>query len=84
MILSPDGKKQSFSCDSVHLIITEDDKGKRGGSYGIRQGHMKALISLDKGEISAHLKGEKIFSVVTEGGFATVENDVVTCVITSI
>lgn len=80
-ILSSKGEKQTVSCDSVHLIIAEDAKGNQGGSYGIRPGHIRSLVALGCGDIKAYVKGEEILRTASKGGFATVEKDVVTCVI---
>lgn len=79
-ILSPEGRHPAVTCDSVHLILSDDDTGKGGGSCGIRTGHAKAMLALSKGSITAFMKEEKVFEVQTGGGFATVENDVVTVV----
>lgn len=67
-------------CDSVNLILCDDDMGNGGGSIGIRQGHIKSLLSVAKGKVTAYLDGKEVFSCQTEGGFATVENDIVTVV----
>lgn len=81
-ILSSAEKREGIECDSVHLVISDTKQGKGGGSYGIRKGHVKALISLGKGDIKAFLSGKEIFSFTVDGGFATVENNIVTCVCT--
>lgn len=79
-IVSLNGSIDPVKCDSVNFILCDDDMGKGGGSIGIRTGHVKSLLSIDKGEVVAYLDGKKIFSCFTEGGFATVENDTVTVV----
>ena len=79
-IVSKKGIKGPVSCDSVHLNVADDTMGKGGGSMGIRTGHIKSLISLERGEVKAYLEGREIFSCSTDVGFATVENDNVTIV----
>ncbi len=79
-IVSLNGGIDPVKCDSVNLILCDDDMGNRGGSIGIREGHIKSLLSVDRGKVSAYLNGEEIFFCQTAGGFATVENDIVTVV----
>lgn len=81
IIATPKGSLKPLECDSVHLNVTNDSKDKKGGSYGIRKGHVKALLSLEKGNVTALLKGETVYSATTTKGFATVDNDVVTVVV---
>ena len=81
IIATPKGSISPIECDSVHLNISDDSKGKNGGNYGIRKGHVKALFSLEEGNISALLKGETVFSTKVSDGFATVENDIITVVV---
>ncbi len=79
-IVSKNGCLGPVSCDSVHLNLPDDTLGKGGGSMGIRTGHIKSLISVERGRITAYLEGKEIFSCQTDVGFATVENDNVTVV----
>lgn len=79
-IISKDGCETPVECDSVHLTVADDNMGQGGGSMGIRSGHIKSLISLDKGPVTAFIEGKEIFSRITDVGFATVENDTVTVV----
>ncbi len=79
-IVSKNGSSTPVECDSVHLTVCDDNNGCGGGSMGIRQGHVKSLISVDYGPITAYIEGKEIFSCKTDGGFATVENDIVTVV----
>ena len=81
IIATPKGSLSPVECDSVHLNISDDAKGKSGGNYGIRKGHVNALFSLEEGNVSALLNGETVFSGKTGKGFATVDNDVVTVVV---
>ncbi len=74
-LFTPHRQFPSLECDSVKLNIADSINGKFSGSYGIRKGHAKAILSLTEGEISVSLKGKEIFSVVCSEGFATVEND---------
>lgn len=79
-IVSAIGSVSSFECDSVHLTVSDNDMGQGGGSMGIREGHIKSLISLDRGSITAYTDGKEILSAVSDGGFATVEDNTVTVV----
>ncbi len=79
-IVSKDGSCPPVECESVHLTVCDNTMGKGGGSMGIRAGHIKSLISLDRGPVTALTGGKEIFSASTDGGFATVENNVVTVV----
>ena len=79
-IVSKKGCLGPVSCDSVHLNVADDTMGKGGGSMGIRQGHIKSLVSLERGKVTAYLEGKEIFSCQTDVGFATVENNQVTVV----
>lgn len=81
IIDTPKGALSPIECDSVHLTVCDDSNGKNGGSYGIRKGHIKALIALEQGNVTALLNNETVFSAENGKGFATVENDVVTLVI---
>ena len=79
-IVTPSGNRDPIRCDSVHLTICDDLNGKGGGSYGIRAGHAKSLLSLDKGVIKAFLSGQNLLTGKNDIGFATVEQDAVTVV----
>ena len=79
-LLSPQGLLCEQPCESVKLCIADDKKGKGSGSYGIKKGHAKALICLSKGAVEAHGGGKLLFSKQIDGGFANVENNVVTVV----
>lgn len=84
IIATPKGSILPIECDSVHLNICDDIKGKNGGNYGIRKGHAKALFSLEKGDVTALLNGKTVYSATTTKGFATVDNNVVTVVVEEI
>ncbi|MBR4881568.1 MAG: hypothetical protein IKU19_06510 [Clostridia bacterium] len=79
-IVSKEGVSTPVECDSVHLKVCDNTLGQGGGSMGIRPGHIKSLISVERGPVVAYLDGKEIFSLDTDGGFATVENDNVTIV----
>lgn len=81
VIATPKGSLPPVECDSVHLNISDDAKGKSGGNYGIKKGHVKALFALEYGNVSALLKGETVFSAKVGKGFATVDEDKVTVVV---
>lgn len=79
-IATPKGTHGPFQCDSIHLTICDDLCGKGGGSYGIRPGHAKALLTLDKGIIEAFLSGQNVLIGESGIGFTTVERNTVTVV----
>ena len=79
-IVTPNGARAPIQCDSVHLTICDDLSGKGGGSYGIRAGHAKSLLTLDQGVIRAFLSGQNVLTGKSGTGFATVERNTVTVV----
>lgn len=79
-IVTPRGGYGPYACDSIHLTVSDNAKGKGGGSYGIRAGHIKALLSLSAGKISAYRSGGLVLAGVCGNGFATVAQDAVTVV----
>lgn len=83
-LFTPHQKLESIECDSVKLSVADSVSGKFSGSYGIRKGHAKAILSLAEGRISVSLDGKEIYSVECEGGFATVENNEVRVIADSI
>lgn len=82
-IVTPEGALSPVACDSIRLTVSDDRKGKGGGSYGVRRGHTKALLALEEGEIRALLSGKTVFAGQSGRGFATVERDLVTAVVES-
>lgn len=79
-IVTPNGARGPIRCDSVRLTICDDLSGRGGGSYGIRAGHAKSLLSLDKGAVEAFLSGQNVLTGTSGAGFATVERNTVTVV----
>lgn len=77
-IITPIKKTEPLHCDSIHLTVHDDKKGKGGGSYGIRAGEIKTLFAIDKGPLTAYHEGNVIFSCILHNGFATVIDNVVT------
>ncbi|MBQ0083590.1 MAG: hypothetical protein KBS52_02340 [Clostridiales bacterium] len=80
IIITPTFPAVKLECDSVHLSVKDGSSGKGGGSYGIRKGHAKAILALEKGKISAYQDGNLLKSFDCEEGFARVEKDSVTVV----
>lgn len=81
IIVTPAGAAQPVQCDSVHLTVCDDLQGRGGGSYGIRAGHTKTLLALEKGSLAAFVSGETVLAGKSGSGFATVDKDVVTAVV---
>ncbi len=82
-IVTPKGTQAPVSCDSIHLTVRDNSGGKGGGSYGIRPGHAKALLSLEKGEIEALNAGKVVLKGQCGHGFATVNQNLVTVAVES-
>ncbi|MBR3767763.1 MAG: hypothetical protein IKL10_05940 [Clostridia bacterium] len=78
VIVTPEGALPQIRCESITLTVKDNEKGKGGGSYGIRKGHTNSLIATDKGEVRAFINGEKVFSVLLSEGFAGVDKNTVT------
>ena len=79
-IATPNGAHDPILCDSIRLTVCDDLSGRGGGSYGIRPGHAKALLSLDQGSIKAFLSDRCVLTGHSGTGFATVEQNTVTVV----
>ncbi len=83
-VVLPEGLLCQTQCDSVNVFIVDDKNGKGAGSYGIRRGHAKAVLCLGEGKIEAFDGEKSVFSKQTGGGFADIENDVVSVVVDSV
>ncbi len=82
IIITPDNKIPDIRCDSINLPVCDNKKGKKGGSYGIRKGHINCLIALGEGEITAKTENSVIFSKSCKSGIAEVNRDSVTLTLT--
>lgn len=82
-IVTPKGAKGPYQCDSVHLSVADDDKGKGGGNYGIRKGHASAMLSLEDGTISGYVSQEIVIEGKSGRGFATVEKNQIVAIVES-
>lgn len=80
VILCPGGKAGETHCDSVDLFAADNAQGQGGGSIGIRKGHMPAVIALAAGKVTARADGKTVLTAETDGGFATVKNNIVTVI----
>lgn len=76
--VTQDGRCEEYPCDSIHLPMTDDKKGRGGGSMGIRKGFPDAVIALKEGTAEAFLEGSTVFFEKISGGFAIVKSGVVT------
>ena len=83
-VILPEGVLCEKECDSVNVCIVDDKNGKGAGSYGIRRGHAKAVLCLSSGKVEAFDGEKSVFSKQTSGGFADIENDVVSVVVDSV
>lgn len=77
-IVTPMRKYGPFKCDSIHITVCDDLKGKGGGSYGLRHGGLDSVYALEEGKIEAFLCGEKTISGKSGSGFATDEENSIT------
>ena len=78
IVMTPDSEPVKFGCDSLHLTVRDGRNGRGGGSYGIRRGHAKAVLSLGRGLLEAFDGGECTRRITCSAGFARIENDRVT------
>ncbi len=78
LFLTTDGNNEKTECDSVHLLLRDGVLGNEGGSIGIRKGHVKSVLALQSGLVTAYSDGNVIFSKKAENALAYIENDVVT------
>lgn len=78
LLVSPSRSEGPLACDSVRLRTVDGQDGSGGGSYGVRQGHTPAVLALAEGRIEAFQDGRRILVRHTAGGFATVEDNLVT------
>jgi len=79
-LLTPTGYSSETVCDSVHLTQRDSVAGTGGGLVGIRADHAPAVIALGEGPVSASLGTETVFRASVSGGFASVQNNVVTVI----
>lgn len=82
IIITPDNKMPDIRCDSINLPVCDNKKGKNGGSYGIRKGHINCLIALGEGEITAKAQSCVVFTKPCKSGIAEVNRDTVTLILT--
>lgn len=74
-IITPEGEKNEIYCDSLTVTVRDNEKGKGGGSYGIRKGHTEALIALSEGMATAKKGEETVFSEILPEGFLSIKNN---------
>lgn len=77
-IITPKGITERVECDSVRLCLADDKNGRGGGSYGVRAGHTYSILLLAEGTTEAQKDGERVLTLKTGEGFATVDKDTVT------
>lgn len=82
-IVTPSAKPCVIDCDSVNVTVCDNKDGKGGGSYGIHKGHIRSVMSLDKGVIRADRDGETVYFAKSGVGFCTVDKDTVIAVVES-
>ena len=72
-ILTPAGIIAEEHGDSVKLQLSD-------GSLGIRKGHRAALAALSDGDVVLKQSGSPIGRWHTPGGFASIENNIITVI----
>ncbi len=80
VMITPEGEKARLSCSHVTLFAKDNAKGEGGGSFGIRRGHLPALAALEKDSPVEAKTDSGVVRFRVDGGFAGVEDDVVTVV----
>lgn len=84
-IVTPAGPAADLFCASVRLDILPAKDGTGGGKFGIRPGHLPAMLSLGNGKVTAYSHSAALLlEKELQGGFATVADDVVTVLTSSI
>ena len=79
-VVTPDEKPIFLHCGSVHVTLRDDKQGRGGGSYGIRPGHVAAVLALAPGPVLAYIRGMQVLHLTCGKGFAMIENTTVTLV----
>lgn len=79
-LLTPTGVSAQTPCDSVQLTIRDGADGQGGGLVGIRRNHAPAVLALGEGTILAELDHKPVFRANVSGGFASVDNNIVTVI----
>ena len=79
-LLTPTGTSAETACDSVLLTQRDSVDGRGGGLVGIREDHAPAVIALGDGSVSASLGSRTVFRAAVSGGFASVQDNVVTVI----
>lgn len=70
----------SAEYDEVLVSVTDGEKGKGGGLYGISPGHPDAVFLLSEGKLTAKSDGAVVLTCNVKGGFAKVSKNTVTVV----
>ena len=77
-LLTPLKEVASCRCETVNLIEKDGAEG-RGGSLGIRLGHLPAVVALaENSAVSVKNQDKTVFSARVRGGFARVDRASVT------
>lgn len=80
-VVTPNGGRECvFECESLHMTAKDNEKGKGGGSFGVRYGHANALAALENGEITAFIDGKEVKRLTCGGGYAKISRDNVTII----
>ena len=79
-LLTPTGTTAETACDGVLLMQRDSAEGHGGGLVGIREDHAPAVIALGEGPVIASLGTRTVFRASVAGGFASVQENVVTVI----
>lgn len=80
-VLTPEGEKGRFDCDSVTFFAADNENGEGGGSVGILKGHLPLIAALEDGSpVTARLDGREAVRLKVWGGFAYAADDNVTVI----
>lgn len=80
VILTPEGEKERLACEQVNFFTMDNEQGENGGSMGIRLGHITAVAALEPNSVLKAASNGRTTAFKIAGGFAKVEDDVVTVI----
>ena len=72
-VISSDGDLPVSTCDSVDFTVADNKKGKGGGRYTVKKGHVKSLMMLSAGELVARIGTQVVFSKNISSGIAQIK-----------
>lgn len=74
-LITPEGSLPIVVCDGVDFSVADNEKGKGGGKYTVKKGHMKSLMMLTAGELVARNGSQVVFSKKVSTGIAQIKDN---------